>query len=400
MVSGCAAWRPANLPRAGSQVSAPATDPSSWPSTAPGAPSWESTFRDLAPAEPFTARRHTAPSPAEFRIDHPRVEDFLGRFQTRSRGFFQDALERSGKYLPRMTAILEKEGVPAELVYLPIIESGFKTSAVSRAGAVGPWQFIRGTGRRYGLRIDQYVDERRDPVKSTRAAARYLRDLYGMFGDWHLSLAAYNTGEFKITRIQDKRGPLTFWEMRDRGYLHRETSDYVPQFLAALQIARAPEAHGFVESASEPLRYEVVQVNRSLSFQRLAQMAAVPVSEIAELNPALVRKVTPPDRDGYQVRIPVGTKERFAVAYANLLREQARPAPKRGATRAAQAVDRVRAGDTPASIAKRLGVGVRELMRVNGWKNPRALRPGQPVRVPPKKVPMRVAGAAKRGVAN
>jgi membrane-bound lytic murein transglycosylase D len=282
-----------------------------------------------------TGARHSASIDApgdatQFDFSHPRVDDFVQRFQTDMRDFFEEALSRSGRYVPRMTSILEKEGVPQELAYLPLIESGFRTSAVSRAGAVGPWQFIRTTGRRYGLRIDRYVDERRDPVKSTRAAARYLKDLYAMFGDWHLSLAAYNTGEGNINRILDDGGPGDFWELSDRGYLYRETENYVPQFLAALQIAEEPEAYGFDAPDGEPLRYDVVTVRRQLSLATIAQLSGTSAGIIKELNPALHRGMLPPH--GYTVRLPKGSKETFEVAYANLPRTELRtrhPAAKR-----------------------------------------------------------------------
>ena len=251
----------------------------------------------------------------EFDFSHPRVDDFVAQFQTNLRRFFTGALSRSGRYVPRMETILEKEGVPAELAYLPLIESGFREHAVSRAGAVGPWQLIPGTGRRYGLRIDRYVDERRDPVKSTQAAARYLRDLHDMFGDWHLSLAAYNTGEGNISRILEKGSAGDFWEMSDRGFLHHETEDYVPEFLAALHIAETPEAYGFEAPDREPVHYDLVKVNRSLQLDTVARLSGASPGEIKELNPALHRGVVPPQ--GYAVRLPKGTKETFQVALAS-----------------------------------------------------------------------------------
>ena len=254
--------------------------------------------------------------PAEFDFSHPRVDDYVTRFQTDLRGFFASALSRSGRYVPRMSSILEKEGVPQELAYLPLIESGFRTEAVSRAGAVGPWQFIRTTGQRYGLRIDQYVDERRDPVKSTHAAARYLKDLYDMFGNWHLSLAAYNTGERNISRILGKGYADDFWQMSDRGYLYHETENYVPQFLAALQIAEEPQAYGFEPPDEQPLHYDLVTITRSLSLAAVAQLSGTSTDMIKELNPALHRGVVPPQ--GYAVRLPKGTKGTFEVAFANL----------------------------------------------------------------------------------
>lgn len=254
--------------------------------------------------------------PPEFDFSHPRVDDYVTRFQTDLRGFFAQALSRSGRYVPRMSSILEKEGVPQELAYLPLIESGFRTEAVSRAGAVGPWQFIRRTGQRYGLRIDQYVDERRDPVKSTHAAARYLKDLYDMFGNWHLSLAAYNTGERNISRILGKGEADDFWDMSDRGYLYHETTNYVPEFLAALQIAEEPEAYGFEPPDDQPVHYDLVTIKKPLTLATVAQLSGTSTDTIKELNPALRRGVVPPE--GYAVRLPKGTKEAFQVALANL----------------------------------------------------------------------------------
>ncbi len=254
--------------------------------------------------------------PAEFDFSHPRVDDFVTRFQTDLRASFASALSRSGRYVPRMSSILEKEGVPQELAYLPLIESGFRTQAVSRAGAVGPWQFIRRTGQRYGLRIDSYVDERRDPVKSTHAAARYLKDLYAMFGDWHLSLAAYNTGEGNISRILGKGYADDFWQMSDRGYLYHETENYVPQFLAALHIAEEPQAYGFDPSEEAPVHYDLVTINKPLALSTVAQLSGTSTDTIKELNPALHRGVVPPQ--GYAVRLPKGTKGTFEVALANL----------------------------------------------------------------------------------
>ena len=272
------------------------------------------------------ADRQSAGQPArakgQFSADHPRVAHFVDSFQTRRREFFQDALERSGKYRLRMAAILEREGVPTELAYVPLIESSYRTSAVSPAGAVGLWQFLRETGRRYGLRIDTYVDERRDPIKSTRAAARYLRDLHEMFGDWQLSLAAYNVGAQRIVRALERREIRSYWDITRS--LPRETSDYVPQFLAALYIASAPEAHGFAPPERQPLQHDLVRVRQSLSLRAVARLAGVAVEDLAELNPALVRNVTPPDRHGYRLRVPKGTKGRFKLAYADMGRRTRR----------------------------------------------------------------------------
>ena len=263
-----------------------------------------------------TWKTDKASTESQFQFSHPRVDSFVTRFQTSLRGFFSGALSRSGRYVPRMSSILQKEGLPIELAYLPLIESGYRLHAVSRAGAVGPWQLIPGTGRRYGLRIDRFVDERRDPVKSTRAAAKYLKDLHAMFGDWHLSLAAYNTGEGNISRILGEGHADDFWEMSDRGYLYRETEDFVPEFLAALHIAATPQAYGFETPDQETLEYDLVTIKRSLPLTRVAKLSGASTEAIKELNPALHRGVTPPNR--YAVRLPRGTKDTFEIAYANM----------------------------------------------------------------------------------
>ncbi|HXQ21397.1 MAG TPA: lytic transglycosylase domain-containing protein [Candidatus Acidoferrales bacterium] len=271
----------------------------------------------VCPYQPWGPGSGAAPTQRdEFTFTHPRVERFVTRFQTAGRSSLRSALSRSGRYVPRMSTILRKRGLPQELAYLPLIESGFRQYAVSPAGAVGPWQLIAATGRRYGLRIDRYVDERRDPVKSTEAAAKYLKDLYAMFGNWHLSLAAYNSGEQNIVRILEAGDVEDFWEMRRRGYLCAETADFVPQFLAALHIAQTPETYGFDAATQRPLRYDLVRVQRPLSLATVARLSGTSTRTIEELNPALRRGVVPPR--GYAVRVPKGTKAAFEFAYAGL----------------------------------------------------------------------------------
>jgi len=183
-----------------------------------------------------------------------KVEHFITLFQTKGRATFAGWLQRSTRYLPMMHEVLRREGLPEELVYLAMIESGFRLHARSIASAVGPWQFMPATGRRYSLRIDQWVDERRDPVKATVAAAMYLKDLYGMFnGDWHLATAGYNAGENKIMRAMDKYDTSDFWELSKGSYLKRETKEYVPKLLAAAIIAKDPAKYGFAEVTAMPL---------------------------------------------------------------------------------------------------------------------------------------------------
>ena len=258
---------------------------------------------------------HEAKRGAEFDLEQPAVQNRVAAFQTHLRGFFDEALSRGAKYLPSMRDILAREGLPVELAYLPLIESGYRPQAVSPAGAVGPWQFIPETGRRYGLRIDALVDERRDPIKSTEAASQYLKDLHEMFGDWELSLAAYNSGEYRVARIlANKQDVDDYWDMRERGYLPSETSAYVPSFLAAVQIAKAPESYGFSTPTHDtPEHYETVDVDRQVSLRAAADLCGVPTSELAELNPALRAGITP---SGYSLRVPAGKAEPLRIGLA------------------------------------------------------------------------------------
>jgi membrane-bound lytic murein transglycosylase D len=315
-----------------------------------------------------------AVSDPEFSFSHPRVQTFVDQYQTSLRAYMQRALERGSKYLPRMARILVQEGVPAELAYLPIVESGFSLHAVSHAGAVGPWQFVRGTGERYGLRIDGYVDERRDPVKATRAAARYLRDLYERFGNWHLALAGYNTGERNIERIQVWKGCESFWEMSDRGYLPNETSEFVPRFLAAVEVAMSPEEYGFDVPPAEPTHFDTIEITRPISLRAVAQLSGSDEETIRELNPALSRGVVPPQ--GYRVRLPKGTREQFEVALA-AYHEPVRAVLSPRAAR----THRVRRGETLESIAKRYGVTSGALMDANRLRST-TVKAGQQLRIP------------------
>jgi membrane-bound lytic murein transglycosylase D len=319
----------------------------------------------------------TAPLRPGFDFSQPSVGRYVKRFQTDMRGFYERSLERGGPYISQMEAILRRDGVPTEIAYLPLIESGYRTSAVSRAGAVGPWQFMRATGRRYGLRIDTYVDERRDPVKSTEAAARYLGDLHEMFGDWHLALAAYNTGEANIARIIRRKGVDDYWEMKRRGYLYRETRHYVPRFLAALQIAQAPEVYGFVSPTRESASYEWVRVTKPLALAKVAEFTGTSTRQIKKLNPALRRGIVP--RGGYSVKLPYGTKERFQVAYARADRKKL---AARAMASAAPGTHKVRRGDTIGAIAQRYRVSSKALMRANNIRNARRLRIGQTLLIP------------------
>ena len=277
-------------------------------------PSVKQAMTSAAPALPPVTAPAAQQAKAGFDLDKPEVRSKVAKFQNELRDFFDGALVRSGKYVPTMTDMLIRQGLPGELAYLPLIESGYRPQAVSPAGAVGPWQFIPETGRRYGLRIDSMVDERRDPIKSTEAAALYLKELHEMFGDWELSLAAYNSGEWRVARILANHDAPNFWAMRDRGYLPNETSEYVPRFLAAVQIAKAPQEYGFATPTHSLFHFETVDVDRQLPLRTAADMCGVSASELEELNPALRRGIMP---SGYALRVPTGAAEPLRVALAN-----------------------------------------------------------------------------------
>ena len=351
----------------------------SWPARIDALATTSHTVRELsipAPSPPVTKQAETVATAPLFLTSHPRVQPFLKRYQTTAaRPSLIQTLQRGSRHLARIAVILAEESVPAELAYLPVVESNFRVHAVSHAGAVGHWQIMSRTGRRYGLRIDHYVDERRDPEKATRAAARYLRYLYERFGDWHLSLAAYNTGEAKIASIRARKKIDDYWEMIERGYLPRETAQFVPRFLAAMKIATAPETYGLQVSAPAPWEYELVRVDRSMPLNTVARLSGTDPSAIIDLNPALRCGMVPPD--GYQIRLPKGSGRTFKVAYA-----QWPPAAQLELTRTHQ----VRHGENPGSIARRYGVSTATLMQVNCIRNPRTLQIDTKLAIPDRSI--------------
>ena len=211
-----------------------------------------------------------------------------------------------------MRNLLKENGLPEDLVYMALIESGFNPYAYSRSKASGPWQFIYLTGKRYGLRSNWWIDERRDPEKSTIAAAKYLKDLYDMFECWYLAAAGYNAGEKKIATAMKRYGTEDFWELTKYRYLKQETKDYVPQMIAAALIAKDPEKYGFIGiEYQEPLRYDKVRVPEITDLRLIAQACEVTVGEIKDLNPELSRWCTPPNFPDYEIKIPFGKKELF-----------------------------------------------------------------------------------------
>jgi len=242
-----------------------------------------------------------------------QVRAYLVYFSTERQQIIRRYLARSSRYLPMIKEVFQEYGLPEDLAYLAMIESGFNPHAYSHAAACGMWQFIRGTAARYGLSMDSYVDERRDPEKSTRAAARYLLDLYKQFGSWYLAAASYNCGEHRVQRELDQSSHKSFWDLSANQCLPNETKNYVPQMIAATIIAKNPEKFGFKRVPYlPPIQYEKVKMDEPTSLKAAAFAINVPTEELQLLNPELRRGITPPEGGGYTLNMPKGSRDLFA----------------------------------------------------------------------------------------
>ena len=318
------------------------------------------------------------------------VEHNMSIFTTKIRDRFAEWLSRSGAYLDIMTQILKKKDVPEDIVFLSLIESGFNPYAYSIAHAAGPWQFIASTARRYGLEINWWKDERRDPVKSTEAAADYLKDLHSIFGSWNLAMAAYNAGEGKILKAMRRGRVDDYWDLRETRHIRRETKNYVPKFIAAKIIASNPEDFGFENvDYKEPLRYDKVELDSPVDLSVAAECAGTTLEEIRRLNPELRRWCTPPNAAHYVLRIPEGTKEAFLESLSSL--------PEKD--RFTMGRYRIRRGDSIWKIARRTGFPIRVIRALNSNEEIRHLRAGSTLYLPPKHFSARDAedrGAVKR----
>lgn len=303
-----------------------------------------------------------------------RVLSYVELFQGRLRSFIQEGLDRGAKYLPMIQSVFRAEGLPLDLAYVPLIESAFKPNALSRARARGVWQFMSYTAKENGLTYDWYVDERSDPFKATRAAAKYLKTLYNMFdGDWHLALASYNGGPGRVQRAMKRSRRTDFWSLSATSrYLPRETREYVPMILAAMIIARNPAQYGFTPPAAEPLTFETVELTAPVDLRRIAEWCETPVEVIHELNPEL-RRWTTPVRDGvYEIRVPPGT--------ASVIEQRLAELPP--GDWSALNWYTVRRGETLSSIARKLGVRRTDLAQANFISTRARVRSGQRLVVP------------------
>jgi len=289
-------------------------------------------------------------------------------FQTRGRETWTAWMRRSGRYREIILPILRKEGLPEDLLFLAMIESGFNPRAYSRAHAVGLWQFMSATGKREGLTIDHWVDERRDPVRSTKAAATHLRGLYKRFGDWRLAAAAYNSGSGRVRRAIDKAGSRDFWALD----LPRETRNYVPLLMAAAVIAKSPETFGFqLPEPEAPIRWDEVQLKRFVHLETASGLLG-PKADLRQLNPELRRPITPPMAKNYHLKVPPGTGKRLLAQLAKLP-ASAQPGVYEYA---------VQRGDNLWTIARAFGVSSSMIADANDVRGDGLIRPGQTLYIP------------------
>lgn len=341
----------------------------------------------LSPAAPVGSSIGTAVSPgapAELDaalLDQPAVEDidlqmnadvlkWIEFFTGSGRSTFERWLERSGRYMVLFRGVLRKEGLPQDLVHVVFVESGFNMHAKSYASAVGPWQFMLGTGKMFGLNVNQWVDERRDPEKSTVAAARYLRHLYGIFGDWPLALASYNAGEGTVLRAVKRQGTMNYWELK----LPKQTEDYVPKFMAALAISRDPAKYGFVDvEAEDPFAFDEVSLKGAVDLRGVARLADCTVADLKELNPAFRANAVRTVSGVTTLRVPQGKGE----VIAKRLRD-GQKLPSVDLT----VNHRVKRGETLKRIAAEYSVSPRSLASVNRISRKRPLKRGMLLIVP------------------
>lgn len=307
----------------------------------------------------------------------PLVAQYVHFFQHGGRKWFRRWMSRSHRYIPLMRPILEAHGLPRDTVYLAMIESGFNTQAKSWAKAVGPWQFIAGTANMFDLKEDFWVDERRDPVKATHAAARFLSLLYSKLGHWYLAWAGYNTGGVRVRRLVDTHGTTDFWQLSEKKGLARETKHYVPKLIACALVAKHPEAFGFSQDEFEPespFEYDEAQLSDAVDLEIVAQAAGTTVEELQDLNPELKRWCTPPatPEQPYTLRLPKGRRELFAENFAKV-------APSE---RLNFKIHKVVKGDTLSKIALQYHSAQEAILHLNHLTSARTLKLGTELLVP------------------
>lgn len=302
-------------------------------------------------------------------ILNERVKKSILYYQTVARDPVQKYLSRSTRFIPMIDSIFREMDVPTDIKYLALVESGYSPYAYSRARASGLWQFIASTGRLYGLKRSWWYDERRDPIKATIAAARFLKDLYDEFGSWELAMAAYNGGPGRVRRQIKRQKTRDFWKLD----LRKQTEDYVPFFMAATMISKNPENFGFSDIEYQPeWKYEVVEIDKCLDLKTIAGAIGCTVKDLKDLNPELLRRFTPPNMNNYNLRIPVGSGEKFWAAYESM--------PTSKETSFVRHM--IRKGETVSTIARKYGVSQYAIFEANNLSRRSKIYAGKSLIVP------------------
>jgi membrane-bound lytic murein transglycosylase D len=351
----------------------------------PGPSRWEPVaITDDALAEAFAESvRLAAPPVRPLIAPYPmvlnsQVRFFLDRFTGDHRRVVGTWLDRSKRYLAMIREKLRAQGLPEELAFTAMIESGYNPLAVSRGGAKGMWQFMADTARRYGRRVDQWVDERLDPEKSTNAALSYLRDLHALFGSWQLAQAAYNAGEVKVMRAIKAARSNDFWVLARTNLLRRETKEFVPQIHAAAMIGREPERYGFDPTGTPAALVDRVSVPASTDLRRLSSVTGLSAEALRDLNPVLLRGVTPPGQP-FDLKVPDGARSAVTAALTSPSRVVTTASTHVAHTKSETHV--VRPRDTVSSIARRYGISVRDVVKWNGLEAQNRIKTGDRLRV-------------------
>ena len=324
--------------------------------------------------EDDTMTVYASETPQQVTYDLPivlndRVKSSIIYFQTVAKDAFAKYLRRSKRYTPIMKKILNEYGLPEDLIYLSLVESGYNPHAYSWARAMGLWQFISSTGRMYKLNRNWWIDERKDPIKATHAACQFLGDLYKEFGDWELAMAAYNGGPGRVRRTIKSQGTRDFWKMK----LKRQTMDYVPLIMAATIIAKDPEKYGFYGIEHEPeIVWDEIEIDKCLELSVVAKEIGCSVQELKDINPELLRKYTPPNTKKYLLKIPVGSKQKFLAAYDGM------PSPKE----TSWVKHEIRRGETVSTIASRYGVSQYAILEANNLSRRSTIYAGKSIIVP------------------
>ena len=301
-----------------------------------------------------------------------RAALYLESFTTSGRELFQQWLDQSMPHMFLIKRILREEGLPEDLAFLPIIESGFNVNARSRAKATGMWQFMAATGAHYGLEVNGWIDERRDPVKSTRAAARHLKDLYETFGSWPLALASYNAGSGKIKRVLDGSSSSTFWEIGQNSALAAETRNYIPKFMAAIIIARNPEAFGFTFMEVPTFQYDLLEVPAGMDIRTVTERSGISLGLIRSINPELRGNIIPLSEPTYVLRLPRGIGTVFLENFDGLLPDK----------RVVYNEYKVKKGDSVYKIAKKFKSTVSSIRKANKLSKKSRIVSGKTILVP------------------